>query len=71
MRSLREIYDDLHELKIKEAGFQMELAMLRGDKGNAHWWLTWWRVKPRPSGRGRKARSPSGLLWAPPINQQP
>ena len=29
------------------------------------------RVKPRPSGRGRKARSPSGLLWAPPINQQP
>lgn len=39
MRSLREIYDDLHELKIKEAGHQMELAMLRGDKGNAHWWL--------------------------------
>lgn len=33
--------------------------------------LTWKRVKPRPSGRGRKARSPSGLLWAPPINQQP
>lgn len=29
------------------------------------------RVKPRPSGRGRKARSPSGRLWAPPINQQP
>lgn len=40
MRSLREIYDDLHELKIKDAGYQMELAMLRGDKGNAHWWLT-------------------------------
>ena len=33
--------------------------------------LTRKRVKPRPSGRGRKARSPSGLLWAPPINQQP
>lgn len=29
------------------------------------------RVKPRPSGRGRKARSPSGFLWVPPINQQP
>ena len=28
-------------------------------------------VKPRPSGRGRKARSPLGLLWEPPINQQP
>jgi len=33
--------------------------------------LTRKRVKPRPSGRGRKARSPSGLLRAPPINQQP
>ena len=22
--------------------------------------IDWWRVKPRPSGRGRKARSPSG-----------
>lgn len=33
--------------------------------------MTWKRVKPRPSGRGRKARSPSGLLWAPSVNQQP
>ena len=33
--------------------------------------MTRMRVKPRPLGRGRKARSPSGLLWAPTINQQP
>lgn len=28
-------------------------------------------VKPRPSGRGRKARSPLGLLNPPPVNQRP
>ena len=28
-------------------------------------------VKPRPSGRGRKARSPLGLLNPPPIDQRP
>ena len=44
-------------------------AGLNDARGNLT--LTWWRVKPRPSGRGRKARSPSGLLWVPTINQQP
>ena len=33
--------------------------------------LTEKRVKPRPSGRGRKARSPSGLLNPPSVNQRP
>lgn len=28
-------------------------------------------VKPRPEGRGRKARSPLGLLNPPPVNQRP
>lgn len=49
------------------------IAMAKGLDRNAFvvHVLTRKRVKPRPSGRGRKARSPSGLLWAPPINQQP
>ena len=37
-RSLSEIHDDLHELRIKEAGLQMEHAMYRQCADNAaHW----------------------------------